>query len=460
MVALVVLTTEETGLVLHGSLDDPTYRPMDRYGEDELEDDDEEESGFDASARHRISSLQRTVAAAYWRRYSVEVAVLLATLDQRSDQSSSTSLSVVALARAETPHRRGSGRTGARLLNLTEWHVLGEPLHFERLVSELPARAAVKVRQIMRTHIRPLPPATGDALTALLRRKIDGYESIARRLQEPRWSRRHEISEGGSLLEARDASMTALRLFEPGWRQLRPSDGLAAVPAELHSLVAHATENDLIADDVDVFPGWDRHRSQGGWVEFRSRGRRLLVKNVNVSQAETATGADLVYWRSEPDAFVIVQYKKLTSTNYGLVYQVDSRLSDQVRRMLACTKPDPSDLPTTPDSYRLIETSAFVKFAAPLTRHADDELIPGHYLPADLVELLLQRPSSSPRGRKILRIPEGRSLTSETFVQLVRDCWIGTTDRASDVLHDLLPGLRIDPPAYLTIAYDEPISAS
>jgi hypothetical protein len=304
---------------------------------------------------------------------------------------------------------------------------------------------------------RPLPPETDAAIVEELRRRIGDFDSIVRELRAPTAKPTVRVSGRPSLQEARDASMTALRLFEADWRDLQPIPRQTPLPQEVSQLIVSATENDLIADDVDVFPGWTRHRSQGGWVEFHSRGRRLLVKNVNVSPVESANGADLIYWRKEPNAFVIVQYKKLTQTRGGLVYPIDDRLASQLQRMVASTTGDgPTDRPNTTDDYRLSSVSAFVKFAAPLERHADDELVPGYYLPADLVQLMLQNPHTGPRGGKILRIPDARSMNSEMFVRLVRDCWIGTTGPASTALHALLPGLREHPPAYLTFAYDEP----
>jgi hypothetical protein len=54
-----------------------------------------------------------------------------------------------------------------------------------------------------------------------------------------------------------------------------------------------------------------------------------------------------------------------------------------------------------------------------------------------------------------LRFPPERSIGPETFARLVRDCWIGTSGKASAALHRFLPGLRAMPPAHLVIAYDE-----
>jgi hypothetical protein len=182
--------------------------------------------------------------------------------------------------------------------------------------------------------------------------------------------------------------MTAVRIFDREWRKLEPIDIPSSPPVRVDEMIARATENDLVNDDLSVFPDWKAGRSQGGWIEFRSNGRRLFVKNVNVSTVETSTGADLVYWRADSDSFVIVQYKKLEYTeDGGFFYRIDDRLSGQVQRLLQRTSPAVSNSCRTHDNYRLTDVSAFVKFVAPLERHADDELIPGYYVPADLMKL-------------------------------------------------------------------------
>jgi hypothetical protein len=185
----------------------------------------------------------------------------------------------------------------------------------------------------------------------------------------------------------------------------------------------------------------------------------LLVKNFNFKRIETATGADLIYWRSDPDAFVIVQYKVLDRDRGGYIHRINDqdRPPGQLKAMLACTEFDGAAPSTTVD-FRLANTSAFVKFAYPMTKlHADNQLIDGHYLPADYVRLMYANPDMGRDGAKILRFPPARSIDPETFSRLVRDCWIGTSGQASTALHKLLPGLRQHPPAHLLIAYDEPL---
>lgn len=462
MVAFVTLTEEEADLILHGVLPDPTFRPRnDMFGdyEEEDDDDDADEEGHDDATEGKTQELPtppltRFVAAAHWRASTIDVALLLRRIIGRTEAVDQKSLELVALARAEAPHRYRTGRTGVRVLNITEIHTLSPTLLLSDLIGPLSRQLRSTAISVVNSRIRPLPPTTGAALAKQLRAHIVDYDTIVARLTTFRRRLRTAGPERESWLEARDASITALRLFDSEWRKQRPIANARTIPSDLDAIISSATENDYITDDVDVFPEWTRHRSRGGWVQFESHGRRLFVKNVNVSPTETTTGADLIYWRTKPDAFVVVQYKKLEWIGTDFAYRVEDRLPSQIRRMIECTRPVNADPAVTVDAYRLARTSAFVKFVAPLTRHAEDELVPGQYLPAELVGLLLQHPEAGPRGGKIIRVPQGRGLNSEMFVRLIRDGWLGTDREVSDALHELLPGLRAAASAHLTIAYD------
>jgi hypothetical protein len=163
-------------------------------------------------------------------------------------------------------------------------------------------------------------------------------------------------------------------------------------PPEVDGLLAELSERDVIVDDTVVFPGWDRsRRSVAGWWEFRSRGRRLLIKSIDATHYEARTGADLVYLRREPDALVLVQYKMLRQSGDGRwVYRIDRRLPGQLRRMIDCCQAatngdhEPTSASTV-DSFRIGPSSAFVKFMQPTRRLGADELTTGYYLPAEFV---------------------------------------------------------------------------
>lgn len=202
-------------------------------------------------------------------------------------------------------------------------------------------------------------------------------------------------------------------------------------------------------------------RSTRGWVEFRSKGRRLLVKNIDRSNDETITGADLVYVRRDPDALVLVQYKMLDELNPGnYVYRRDpDRLHSQIERMLQY-----ESLATTGStepgmgSYRIGPGFSFVKFIQdPGSKILDlDELTPGVYLPAAVAKMMLDLPDAGPRGGKIYHVRKRRYIDTETFARLVQDSWVGSTGRATEILINTLGLMPMTLRENLILAVDEP----
>ncbi|MEW2593893.1 hypothetical protein AB0893_26105 [Micromonospora aurantiaca] len=467
MSTLIVLTPEQVELVRHGVLPDSSFRPMPRSVVASFDSSTESRrrerrvTGERRVAnRHQIEFLDRDVAAEHWKQRTVELALLIGNTDPPSHGPGPVS-AVIALARASALGRRGSGATGVRRLEIRDWRLLPTPVLVNDIVGDLPPNEARWWRENLHSSSKPIPPSTDEATLRALRSRVPGFDAIAAAARRPSTPADGvEVAARPSLQEARDAGMSAMRVFSPDWRELRPTAVTdQPLAPELEQFLAAVTENDLIQDDIVPFDGWRQHRSQGGWVEFQSAGRRLLVKNINFKPMETITGADLIYWRSDPDAFVIVQYKVLTKDRDGFIHRINGqdRLPGQLEAMLACTQSDGTP-PSTTTNFRLANTSAFVKFAYPMTKlHADNQLIDGHYLPADFVQLMYARPDEGRGGGKILRFPTARSIDPETFSRLVRDCWIGTSGKASTALHKLLPGLRDHPPAHLLVAYDEPL---
>ncbi len=222
-----------------------------------------------------------------------------------------------------------------------------------------------------------------------------------------------------------------------------------------------ANEDDYITDDAAVFPSWQRSdRPNRGWWVFRSRSRRLLVKNINVSTAEGRTGADLVYVRRNPDAVVLVQYKLLEKSKKParLLYRPnDGRLDSQVSRLLDLEKPQEGAAERSVDDYRIGPGFTFVKFVAPYppNRSEDDGLSDGFYFPAAILKKMLEKPDTGPSGGTVFYPDARRYIDPTTFVKLVQDNWIGTTAKATDVVFTAL-GLRMpEERTPFTIAVDE-----
>jgi hypothetical protein len=179
----------------------------------------------------------------------------------------------------------------------------------------------------------------------------------------------------------------------------------------------------------------------------------MWIKNVNVSRAETETGADLVYVRSDPEAVVLVQYKRLSRDARGELYMPhDRRLASQIERMLAYR--NDNDPPTVLLDYRIGPGFAFVKFIDNQAQRGlrDDELTRGWYLPAEYVRDMLSGEPQGPHGGHIYYITRERSINPFIFTGLVHDCWIGSRGEVSSILREILRA----PSAPLTLAVDQP----
>jgi len=329
----------------------------------------------------------------------------------------------------------------------------------------MPSTHAGKIWEIARGIARPLPPGASRALHDVLRRHIDGYDALLDELSDAPLITELGGPDGERLQERRDRLATALRMFGAQWQCAKPVDASAATfPRRLHGFARRLTEYDLITDDASVFPGWKRAaRSYLGWWEFHRGDRRLLVKNIDRTHWEARTGADLVYVRCDPDAFVLVQYKRLEQTKDGAwIYRPDDRIVHQLARMQRLERAARQDQPVSADhqEYRLNASASFVKFAVPKPYHPDiDELLPGYYLPGELVQLHLDHGMAhGTRGGALLRVPELRYIDPQTFARLVQDRWIGSHGALTRLLGKILLHVKDrNATGDTTIAWDEPI---
>lgn len=467
-----MLSPEEAEITTSGSIPEPRYRPFPgsaraRELEEEWEREQPEWRGESeetaANEGEEISNspavktdqrLPRLGAAQLWRQTAREPALLAA---RRND-----SFQIIAVGTVE-----GSSRAhiqGVRRLEIRVRYVLRLAISLDKVRAGLDGNQQSIFDGRLGGELRPLPPKLGSQILAILAERAPYLPSIFRSIRE------QVTNETIASLQSRrprpallrdEAAASALHFFTAGWHLLEP------VPAPTASGFAHeleqlsgAIENDFITDDAAAFPGWERAAySQGGWWEFRSKGRRLLVKNINVSPQETRTGADLVYVRRAPDAFVLVQYKLLEKLSDGrLVFRPDGRLDGQIARMLALENtPRGSVITDSTETYRLCDGFSFVKFVFPEAARPvrPGELAPGFYIPGEYARRVLLTPEMGPQGGSVHFITNHRHLSSDTFARLVRDSWIGSTGDATSLLRQAF-NLR-DSDADLVLAVDEPI---
>jgi hypothetical protein len=169
---------------------------------------------------------------------------------------------------------------------------------------------------------------------------------------------------------------------------------------------------------------------------FESPSRRLDLIFAHRTPLEEISGADFIYFNVTFNSFVLVQYKLLEKEGNREFF----RLNDHMRMQLGLMEQFVSALAglpeiTTPNDYRIGHDACFWKFAL---RHdnlqTDNGLIPGYYLPLDLLRRSI---AVGPRGGETIAPKElPRALSNTDFTTLVRDGWVGTTTERTSILQD------------------------
>jgi hypothetical protein len=470
MLTIVLLSPEELAIARLGELPEPSFRPfpgsarereMEARSDNEWETDLAVEKG--ASNPNTIAvtleerlvdrELPRLGAAQRWTRSSRAHSLLV--------ERDGTDLRVIGLGTVE-----GSSRPairGVRQLVIRVRYLFDTPIDLAEIRSALTTKQQTLLDSIANAELRPLPPA----LSAEVRRVVlsiapeldEIFQAVQASLNAETLARARARTRHDAVLP-REAAASALHFFAPARHKLTPElePSPSGFAVELETL-AGSNEDDYVSDDASIFPGWDRSTySRGGWWEFRSKQRRLLIKNINVSPQEGRTGADLVYVRRNPDAFVLVQYKVLETLSSGeLIFRPETRLSNQIQRMQELERQPRGDVPPDAfDTYRLGHGFSFVKFVVPAATQQGQpgELTPGYYFPGEYARRVLLRPDSGPNGGLVHYLTRHRHLTSDTFARLVRDSWVGSTGDATAILRDIFQ-LR-DTSADIVLAVEEP----
>ena len=449
--ALLFLTQHEAKIVLQGRIVDPTWKPAAGSELDRAWDGDDPEASFEEAladrARRSPPFIDVNAASSHWRKTTRRRALLIAKNPEGRQ-------SIVGVGNCATKIRRAW--LGTSVVRLSGWRLLSAAVPLEDLVSQLSGSAPrVVLRLFAEEESREMPAVAGKAVWEAMHRLAPDLEDLVSSLPDfPPLARPQPNS-----LTKTDAALSALRFFSSSWRTLEPVPDPpppTALASRIES-IALRDEDEVITDDTGAFLDWDSDgRANGGWYLFRSPDgeRELRVKNINFKGEETATGADLVYVRSDPECVVLVQYKLLTSNSDGARYffrDAGGRLGRQVKQMLSFSSTQASD-PNGDDNYRIGSDIGFVKFVLPAQpgQSSGRLVIPdGRYHPAEGVLRMLAHPDRGPKSGNIHLVEEWRSLDGETFAKLVRDQWVGSAGTVSDELLAIL-GLARNP-LYLAV---------
>lgn len=208
-------------------------------------------------------------------------------------------------------------------------------------------------------------------------------------------------------------------------------------------------EDTMIAHDAITFPGWDIAEShQVGTVQFSRNNQHLTIMNVNRHPIEQTLGVDLLYYHHVYNAYILVQYKRMTQEpNLSWTFRPNEKqCMEELARMRDFNRNNPEDTSdTTVRNYRLNPEAFYFKLCESVTYSGtSSQLISGMYIPLDYWENLLESPKVMGK-RGGLRMDSNnieRHLNNTDFVSLVQRGWIGSrqnkTTEITTIVNQLL----------------------
>jgi hypothetical protein len=261
--------------------------------------------------------------------------------------------------------------------------------------------------------------------------------------------------------EERDAVLLSLEIAGLARHRIPFPAGSAA--HFLDGIEYSIPEDALIVHDASRMPGFEFVREfPGTALEFRDEasGRSLTIMNVNRRPLETTTGVDLIYYRHEPQAFVLVQYKRLVREGDKWLYRpnADRHLAKEIARMDALKLP--TAVAAIPRDFRLSDSPFYIKLCKPpYADQSPERLIAGMYIPLAFWKALHASPDmKGPRGGTAIGYHNlDRWLTNTLFADLVAEAWIGTSGAATEQIAELIrSSLRLGKSAVIALESGPP----
>lgn len=179
-------------------------------------------------------------------------------------------------------------------------------------------------------------------------------------------------------------------------------------------------------------------------VQFSEGTRHLRIHITDQTPLENVLGIDLLIYNTCYNNFLLLQYKKMQKRVKGWAYNIHptSNIYTQLDSMANFHSAVEKERPLQADlwSYRLNDAPFYFKFCEELDIDSrDDSLIPGIML-------------SEPHLREFLSLPIvkdnealcvghhncPRYLNNSEFIQLARFGWIGTNERATNLMRKIL----------------------
>ncbi|MFD1528940.1 hypothetical protein [Pseudonocardia aurantiaca] len=287
-----------------------------------------------------------------------------------------------------------------------------------------------------------LSEAVGEAVTRALLTFHPSESDTIRRLGRQEFFRQEPGERGRRLNEQRDATGLLLEIGEVGREALR--DMSAPTPAQPSFLAGlsnrSASEENLINYDIGRFPGMTEVGSAHvDWRIFQSNNRRMFIMNANMEPLETTLGTDVIYYNEFRQSFVLLQYKRLvreSGQTKGAWYRPDKNIWAELERM---AKVDELCGNVADGEFRLHGKACWVKLCDSDARvENSQDLVKGMYLAREYFEELLATLKGPRKGPRLGYDNVPRHINNTTFIQLVKDGWIGTRGTATRQLEDIV----------------------
>ncbi len=315
-----------------------------------------------------------------------------------------------------------------------------EPVRLQPVLDELPAPMRSRAAEVLRNN-----DAFTDAASERVRDLLSSRSSEVGAVFLDLASRRQPAEDGSAARQAqqeqRDALALALEAAGIDSEAMVPQvpEGLDASTPFLAGLAeASTSEASIIRSDFRSFGDWQLADSDVHdvvhFVDARDPRRRMTVVYADKEHLEVTTGTDLIYFRHDDPAFLLVQYKRMQIDHrlpakeaWGWrINPDDEQLQVELGRMQALRA---SSQPTSVADWRLTAEPFFFKLVeGSKMRSRDERLARGMYLPLDLLEILLEDPTvRGPRGGVRLGWHNAqRYLSTTQFVNLLQNGFIGS----------------------------------
>lgn len=214
-------------------------------------------------------------------------------------------------------------------------------------------------------------------------------------------------------------------------------------PAFLEGLSEqHIQEESAIQHDMLNYPDYQFTGHKTGVSKFNQGSRTLNIFYANRNKLENTLGVDLIYFKEEFNAFILVQYKLMDKGNEtdGYYYRPDDQLLKE-HNLISEVQESLKSLETLKlehhAEYRFMNDPFMYKLVPNKgVKAGSSELISGMYVTSEYMDFLIgPHGPRGPRGGKKIGFDNApRYLTNTEFTSLVNKGFIGTNFQQSSML--------------------------